>query len=249
MNLSAGLWRRIDRTLKYCGLYVRRTVNHPAITTAKLYRDVVAKAGGKEDGTGAIFFDVGANLGQTAIEFARSFPGARIHAFEPVSRIFKRLEQKVSAFRQVTSHRIALGDVNEERRIALKSASAECAVNQMFRLSDDRTAPELVEVVKIVRLDDFCLENGIDVLAVLKCDTEGFDLQVLEGAATMLRNGRIKSVMVEVSFAQGDNQHTHYDSVAGFLLPIGFAVVGFYETWYVHKDGRMLFTNALFKLK
>src|SRR5690606_3668734 len=36
-----------------------------------------------------MIFDVGANKGQTAVEFLSAFPGATIHSFEPVLRTFR----------------------------------------------------------------------------------------------------------------------------------------------------------------
>jgi hypothetical protein len=34
-------------------------------------------------------FDVGANVGQSALKFQEAFPRARIHSFEPVSATYK----------------------------------------------------------------------------------------------------------------------------------------------------------------
>ena len=43
----------------------------------------------------SIIFDVGANEGQSALRFAKAFPGARIVSFEPFQSTFARLEANI----------------------------------------------------------------------------------------------------------------------------------------------------------
>ena len=57
----------------------------------------------------AVIMDVGANVGQTTIRLAASFPGREIHAFEPVSTTRETLCNRVSRFSNVVVHAEALG--------------------------------------------------------------------------------------------------------------------------------------------
>lgn len=45
-------------------------------------------------------------------------------------------------------------------------------------------------------IDNFCFENAVDFIDILKIDTEGSELEVLEGAQNMLKNTNI--VLIEV---------------------------------------------------
>src|SRR4051812_36845319 len=54
-------------------------------------------------------FDVGANVGQTALKFAIAFPEARIFCFEPVTSTLRKLGKNVQGFRSITCHQLALG--------------------------------------------------------------------------------------------------------------------------------------------
>jgi hypothetical protein len=55
--------------------------------------------------------------------------------------------------------------------------------------------------------DDFCKENGIESIDLLKIDVEGAEFMVLEGFANMLKNNAIRIIQFEYGYANGDT-HT-----------------------------------------
>ena len=67
-----------------------------------------------------IIFDVGANIGQSALHLHGHFPQAQIHAFEPVDTAFAQLElcAKKSP-RHICCHRLALGEKKGTIKIAI----------------------------------------------------------------------------------------------------------------------------------
>ena len=54
-------------------------------------------------------FDVGANIGQSAVQYRRYFPDAHIHCFEPVPASFELLMEQVREDAGVTANNHALG--------------------------------------------------------------------------------------------------------------------------------------------
>ncbi len=248
-NLSPLTKVRIDYFLERLGLRLRTSASFPLLTTPLLHRPALERLGAGADGEGATFLDVGAHVGTTALALARAFPKARIHAFEPVSAIYEQLVQNCRRFPRVACHRIALGNETAERRIALVSNELACTMNQISREADPETPSHLTETIRITRLDDFCQAHGIGDIALLKSDTEGFELEVLKGGLTTLRRGLVQNIIVEVSFWKTNPQHVHYDGVATLLEPLGFELAGFYEPGYSERTGRMWYTNAFFTRK
>jgi FkbM family methyltransferase len=56
--------------------------------------------------------------------------------------------------------------------------------------------------VSVRTIDDFCAEQAIAEIDLLKIDTEGYDLQVLEGARSLLTRGRVRFVYSEFNVLQ-----------------------------------------------
>ena len=62
-------------------------------------------------------------------------------------------------------------------------------------------------------MDTFCSENTIDRVDLLKIDTEGFDLIVLQGGISMFKRRAIKFIYVEYNDLQPK------EGVVGGALP------------------------------
>jgi hypothetical protein len=52
-------------------------------------------------------------------------------------------------------------------------------------------------VVDVIDLDTFSRDHDISIIHLLKIDTEGHELEVLKGAANMLRENRIRAIQFE----------------------------------------------------
>jgi hypothetical protein len=103
------------------------------------------------------------------------------------------------------------------------------------------------ETIRIDTVDRYCEQQGLDQVHVLKTDTEGYDLQVLQGAQSSLRQQRITFVYVEVSFEKGNTQNTPFRPVFEFLSDLDYRFLGLYETYPLHHFASPnLFCNALF---
>jgi hypothetical protein len=103
------------------------------------------------------------------------------------------------------------------------------------------------EQVEVVTLDQFAKKNNLGSIGLLKIDAEGFDLEVIKGAAGTLSSGRVKFVMAEVGFHPGDDRHPLFDEVRNTLAEHGFRVFGIYNQ-YMEQSGEpsLRLANVLF---
>lgn len=124
-------------------------------------------------GPGAVFVDVGANVGEVA-GFARSL-GAEVWAFEPVPEYFADL-----AALDVHAENVALG-----RALDMLPINVGADGNKGWNTMVPGFMPEAdvgrVEYALVRNLDSYRLRPD-----VVKIDTEGFELPVLEGACDTL---------------------------------------------------------------
>jgi len=144
---------------------------------------------------GRVVLDVGANNGAYARMVARAAPRAEIHAFEPHPRTFAALQAASPGIRAVNK---ALGE--QEGELELYDF-AEADGSTQASLSREAVAlfdPNLVaHRVTCTTLDRYMAEAGLERAALLKIDTEGFDLSVLRGAKEAIAAKRFDLIQFE----------------------------------------------------
>jgi FkbM family methyltransferase len=143
---------------------------------------------------GDLFLDVGANLGIYTVLAARL--GGQVVAFEPNSQARRTLEANVrmnSAGETVTIQPFALADYDGSGRM-----NVEIQGSSHLLRAEAADAPEAPAVTVDVRRLDSVLKSWAHAgLAFLKVDAEGFDAEVLRGAAGFVRAER-PVVLVEI---------------------------------------------------
>ncbi len=192
-----------------------------------------------------VIFDVGANIGQSSIWFALNFPNAKIYAFEPFPVIFNRLKENTSKIQSIESHQIGLG--NNEKTLELpRIENPLCQTAQLAEQIILET--QHVDIITVKTLDKFCSDNFIDTIHILKTDTEGYDIEVLEGAKSLLNQGKILNILSEASIIFDDKQHTNFYDLKQFLSVYNFENFSLYDLHHNDKNGRLEYFNALFKI-
>ena len=193
-------------------------------------------------------FDVGANVGQSSLEYAYYFPNATIHSFEHVSQTFERLKENVANLESIKPHHYALGPQNETVVLRLQEKSTNNSLNpvvQEGKASHSRGTGKS-EVVKMLTLDNFCTQNKIGRIDFLKLDAGGFDLRILEGASRLLQERRIKRLFVEVTLDPRNPVHCQFNTIATFLEQRGMFPVALYDQKVTETFSNNYYANALF---
>ncbi len=189
-------------------------------------------------------FDVGANTGQTVRKFVRFFPDSKIYSFEPVRDTYERLSRTWAEHKNISCFRKALGRVVETKKIRLHSNSE---LNTFVDQSAKGEHPISEEEVEIDTVDNFCSTEGISRIDVLKMDVQGWELEVLGGAAKMLASCSIHFVYAETAFRRTDNEMQHFAEFNDFLENHGFWLCGFYDSWRWGEQRQYLgFSNPLY---
>jgi FkbM family methyltransferase len=144
---------------------------------------------------GMTVYDVGANVGFTAVLAARLVgPEGQVVCFEPVPENARRIEEnaRLNDFRQVVVRQEALGGETGQARFLL-SARPTWGKLQLSGRSPDQPSGETVVAVR--RLDD--LIDSLPPPAFIKMDIEGAEVDALRGARSMLERHR-PVVLVEL---------------------------------------------------
>jgi FkbM family methyltransferase len=222
-DIARGL---LHSSLRRVGLDVRRvqTVGNDP------FADMRRFLGGAPGVSKPVIFDVGANTGQSVRRFKETFPESVVHTFEPSPKTFAALTANVGGLPGVKPWNLGVGaaegelSLNENTNADMSSFLAQgkdCWGNITARTT-----------VPVVTLDGFARKEGIDAIDVLKCDTQGFEMQVFEGARGLFAARKIGLVYCEVTFSEMYEGAATMDEVFRFMRENGLVLVSYYERFY-----------------
>ncbi len=192
---------------------------------------------------GPTVFDVGANEGQTIGRCRGCLPSSRIHAFEPGPNAFGRLRQRFpDSSAAVTLHNVALGSSPGVLRF---QENANPFMSSFLPPGERTLGTVIREIdVAVTTIDAVCTETGIDQVHLLKTDTQGFDLEVFQGASELMESDGIGMILTEVVLSDMYEGIPRVDHVFGHLMDRGFLLVGVYEPHF--QQARLAWCDALF---
>ena len=119
-----------------------------------------------------VIFDVGANVGQSIQKFRAQIPNCTIHSFEPSPTTFETLGQQASELMDVHLWNHALGSVPGRMTFLENSHSEMSSFLPLSNLGWGSVTKETLVEVKTI--DQFCHDENVGRIDVLKSDTQGF---------------------------------------------------------------------------
>lgn len=144
--------------------------------------------------------DIGANIGQYSLELIEAGFKEKIISFEPLSDVYDKLVNRSVKYDQWTIYdRCAVGNENGEIEINVSENYQSSSIYNVMDKSiaaEPRTRFIKKEKVKIIKLSD-ALKFDKKSKIHLKIDVQGFEEQVLMGAASIFDN--VSSIEVEIS--------------------------------------------------
>lgn len=188
-----------------------------------------------------LIFDVGANIGQTALAYLSTFRSPRIHCFEPATAVQPALDEIRARNPNVTVHRLAVSDGEGKANLHLLGGETS-GWNSLLEGNPDSFAPKSIGtiVVDTTTIDVFCREREIREIDILKLDIQGAELKALRGAETMLAEGRVGIIYAEADFSNLYENQSMYHDLASFLYPLGYRTFGLYNLYYPEVNGYAL---------
>jgi FkbM family methyltransferase len=139
---------------------------------------------------GGEFLDVGANFGLLSFGLApKHAANVQFHLFEPIPRLLDAIGRTRALYPQmnVAVNGVAVSDFDGEAAFDVDEA-------QTGRSHIDPTGALKTPVVK---LDTYLEEKGIEAVALMKLDVEGYELAALRGAVKALGRRAIAAIYFE----------------------------------------------------
>ena len=151
-----------------------------------------------KDKTIKVIFDIGANEGNYSKKIMELNPNAELYAFEPHPKTFKKLQEVADEF-SFKAFNFGVGDKNETLKIydyKYKDGSQHASI---FKDVIEKVhKSEFIEhKINLIKIDDFCKNSNIAKINLLKIDAEGNELNILMGAAELIKNNKIDVIHFE----------------------------------------------------
>jgi FkbM family methyltransferase len=170
--------------------------------------------------------EAGAHVGSDTRAIARRWPGATIHAFEPVPELFEALERNVRRLPGVRCYRLALGAVTGPVPMWLSSGASDGSSSLRAPKTHLTSHPDVgfesVATVQSVSLDDWSGEHDVRP-DLLWLDLQGGELDALRAGESVLEHVRL--IHTEVSVIEEYEGCALYPELRSWLEQRGFRVL------------------------
>jgi FkbM family methyltransferase len=171
---------------------------------------------------GETVIDVGANMGRwTAAAALAVGQSGRVIAIEPIPRLATAISKTcmLNKFHWVTVINAAASDKTGEEIFSIEQENS--GGSRLGKMQDDRTRTFEQAMVKTITIDQ-CVEiQKLETLGQIKIDVEGFENQVIAGAAETLR--RFTPCLV---IETGHENTKARSDIASVLQVLNYAIVG-----------------------
>lgn len=176
-----------------------------------------------------VIFDVGCNEGNYIAPMIGS--GADIHCFEPVPKTYARLTERFEQYKNVKVNKLGLSNDKTTTFIYDYATGDGSSHASLFEenINYGKDMPVSKIEVQLDTLDNYIKSNNILEIDLLKVDTEGNEIFVLQGAKESLAGKKIKVLQFEFSYlnkSAGSFFKDFFDVLEGYnlyrLLPQGF---------------------------
>lgn len=198
-------------------------------------------------GKEAVLWDIGANVGVFSL-YAACCRGCTVLAFEPSAANFHVLTRNITlnaATDRITAYGIAFSGATKLGVLNMASATMGSAVSQFGRPGEmspfwSGNGPGASHGTVGFALDEFLSKFQVHFPSHLKVDVDGLEWPILQGGAALLRDARLRSVMVELSLTN----EAERSRATALLEQSGLALV---SQGAAQGDGKERAANHLFE--
>tara|TARA_Y100000589_G_scaffold129072_1_gene122839 strand:- start:634 stop:1293 length:660 start_codon:yes stop_codon:yes gene_type:complete len=172
-----------------------------------------------------VFFDVGANVGAYSLIAASQEKISKVFSFEPHFQSFYALKKNIAInnlSEKIIAVNLALSKKNNLDRFnhwsdykLFETGSSGHQFGTNIGETGQKININYSELILGVSLDTFC-DLSETIPTALKIDVDGIELQILKGSYNLLKNEKLKNVMIESNLGNEEIKSIMEDN--GFLI-------------------------------
>ena len=194
-----------------------------------------------------LVLDIGANTGQFVKRLRKKGYKGDVISCEPLKEAFKILEQNAEYDARWETNNFAIGKAYSTQKINVTSNSFSSSlyeINQVHQEAAETSSMIGMEEVQVVPLKKVYSNVGSERKVLLKIDTQGYEMEVIEGAEEELTS--IAVILVELSMVPLFKGGPVYTDVIHKLETLGFELFHIFPEFVHPKTSRLLQANGFF---
>ena len=168
-----------------------------------------------------VIIDGGANEGQTIELLLKQSRNFNIYAFEPDEILYKLLKKQYSQYDNVNISSCALVNEEGDFNFNIYESTKLSSIKDLNSHSVQASKLARTTVIKGITLDSFVASNAISRVDLLKLDLQGFEYEALLGSQSLVQNGLVDWIFVEVMFgdmySNGKDKSSDYLNILNYL--------------------------------
>ena len=191
--------------------------------------------------------DVGAHKGEFAENALKIRSVNKIISFEPQKKIFEILRNKFADNKIITLNNYALSGKVEKKIMKINKMSATSTLNQEINndslyfkfksfLLHQKNSIISEEEINATTFDIFFKDTTFDQSTLLKIDTEGYELHVLNGSNKKINE--VKFVLIENQFSNM-YKNVNFKDCHDFLIKKNFRLLKRFRFPTLHYEDRL----------
>lgn len=205
-----------------------------------------------------IFFDIGSHYGETVKKFEKVLNVKEFHCFEASPKNFeiltKRIYQKDKIFKYHLNN-LGLGNQNGEVFLNQTEESSSSTINKLnlnskylkrklriLNISKQENYFKKIPI-KLIKLDNYIEEKKIEMIDIIKIDTEGFEFNILKGLKKNFK--KVKLIYFEHHYDDMILKEYSFSDIHNLIISHGFKKV-FKSKMYFRKSFEYIYKNNLF---
>lgn len=191
--------------------------------------------------------DVGAHLGEFALQIHELLPNAKLYCFEPLPDNFIELKANLKDLSNFQAFNLAVGDQKGKVEMYRNDYSPSSSLMKMTKLHKDSfpfTSGEKLEKVEASTLDEIVKELELKDNVLLKIDVQGYEARVIRGAKNFLDH--VNVIIIETSFYELYEGQLLFADIYELLSKQGFVYSGTWEQLRSPIDGTPLQQDSIF---
>lgn len=181
-----------------------------------------------------IIFDVGACVGNISEQYTKLFENSQVHAFEPYTQSFLKLQEKATKNIKIKANKLALSNVKGEQILNINSFDPTNSLLDSHEKASYYWGKKLLDTVEqekvgVETIDSYCKKENIKKIDILKLDTQGTEYKVLEGAKKMLLKNAISLIYMEIILVDTYIGQKTLPEITDFMDSFGYRLFNIYS--------------------